>query len=183
MLVRVSQLPPDKKKEFMDLVDFYKNHPLLKQTLLYSCHQDHLMGRTKHEDYDSMVEKRAVSLSQFQYHEYVSMKGDEILGIMYFITSVVSGKVIGNEMFVWRVAEKPSFVFGKDLNSIKELYEDSCHVCNEMIIMSETTKSYERTYGPVFLSKYPHATYTPNTVRCRDGKYRPQLSCYRRGNL
>lgn len=184
MLVAIKDLPPEKKKEVMRLVNFYKTDGHLKQTLYYSCHQDHLLSAMKHEDYDLMYEKRSMTIPQYKYHEYVSMLGDEILGIMYFITEKRGDEIYGVEMFVWRCAEKSSYTFGKDLNAIRTMYEDSCHYCIETVVYGSTTIDYENEFGPVFLSKYQDTgIYSERMVRCRDREYRVEVSCFRRGNL
>lgn len=183
MLIEVKNLTPDKKREFMDLVNIYKTDGRLRQTLLYSCHKDHLMSSTKHDDYDELVSTRDETLYKFKYYDYVSMLDDEILGVLYFSTSERDGVVYGHEMFVWRVADKASFTFGKDLNAIKDLYEDSCHECNELVIQTDSTRRYEQKFGSALLRKYPDAKFHVEKVRCRDGKYRLKLHCVRKGNL
>lgn len=183
MLVKVEDLSPELQQEFMGLVDMYKNDGKLRQTLLYSCHQDHLMSAKKHTDYEAMRAQRYKTLSQFTFHEYASVHNGQILGIMYFMTVNMEGKIVGTEMFTWRVAEKPSFMFGSDLNKIRMLYEAGCHECTETVIYGQPTIDYEKIHGPVFLTKYPDAVYVANEVRCRDRVIRPQLTCVRIGKL
>lgn len=183
MLVKVQDLSPEKQNEFMDLIDFYKNDGKLRQTLSYSCHQDNLLSSKKHTNYNDMFKARAKSLPGVNYHEYVSMKDDEIIGIMFFVTLQIGDKHIGNEMFVWRVQEKPTYTFGKDLKEIGELYESMCHMCHEIVIYGDTTKEYELKYGSVFMSLYPGAAFFESTIRCRDSCYRPVVRVIREGKL
>lgn len=183
MLVEVKNLRKEKQKEFMDLIEIYKRDRNLRQTLAYSCHQDNLLSEKHHLDYTEMFETREKSLPGVEYHEYVSMKDDTILGIMFFVVVEIDGKRIGNEMFVWRVHETPTYSFGKDLISIREMYESTCHTCHEIVIYGDTTKAYEIKHGPVFTSLYPDAAVVEMTVRCRDKKYRPMLRSIREGKL
>ena len=183
MLVNVKDLPADKKQEYMELVKKYKNDGVLRQTLHYQCHQDHLWSSKTHDDYDMVAEQRVKSLSHFEFHDYVSMLDDTILGLMSFATTTRNNKVIGTDMLIWRVAEKQSYTYGKDLNAIKELYEQSCHVCNEVIVYGDGNKEYEKKFGAVIVERYPDASLSVEKVRCRDGRYRYQLTVSRKGKL
>lgn len=183
MLVNVKDLPASKKQEYMELVKKYKTDGVLRQTLHYQCHQDHLWSSKIHDDYDTVVEQRAKTLSQFKFNDYVSMLGDKIIGLMSFTTTEVNDKIIGTDMLIWRVAEKQSYTYGKDLNAIKELYEQSCHICNELIVYGDGNKEYEDKFGAVLVERYPNASLSVTKIRCRDGRYRYQLTVSREGKL
>lgn len=185
MLVNVRDLPEERQTEFMELVNFYKTDPVLKKTISYVYYDSMLLGRTLYESYSEFDANRTKKHKNHEFYDFVSMRGDEIIGIMSFYTKTVGSETHGIDCWVWRTTGVRCYTFGKDLITLKALYESKCDICYELIVQTEevANRISENMYDEYFSMYETDGSFTHSytDVKCRDGITRPALITMRSG--